>query len=84
MRLLQRSESDRDPADHVVGVEVGPEVQPTLVPQLEVWKERIPVLREEREVLEELKGDAPANEAAEDERALSVSMVTAHAGPTPT
>src|SRR5215470_17177305 len=63
-------ESDRDPADHVVGVEVGPEVQPALVPQLEVRKEGIPVLREQREVAEDLEGDAAANEPAQDESRL--------------
>src|SRR5215470_9071338 len=70
MSLRRRSESDRDAADHVMGVEVGGEVQPALVPQLEVRKERVAILREQREVTEEQEGDAAANEPAQDERRL--------------
>src|SRR5215475_13680527 len=68
--LLRRSEPDRDAPDHVVGVEVGLEVQPALVPQLEVRKEGVAVLGEQREVAEELEGDAAADEPAQDERRL--------------
>src|SRR5215831_20495452 len=68
--LLRRSEPDRDAADHVVGVEIGLEVQPALIPQLEVRKEGIAVLGEQREVAEELEGEAAADEPAQDERRL--------------
>src|SRR5215510_14540934 len=70
MSLLRRSEPDRDAADHVVGVQVGLEVQPALVSQLEVRKEGIAVLREQREVAEDLEGHAAADEPAQDERRL--------------
>src|SRR5262244_1890433 len=64
--LLRRSEPDRDAADHVVGVEVGLEVEPALVPQREVRKEGVAVLGEQRELAEELEGDAAADEPAQD------------------
>src|SRR5262249_5099567 len=65
-----RSESERDPAYKVMGIEVGREVQPALVPQLEVRKEGVAILSEQREVTEELEGDATAHEPAQDEGRL--------------
>src|SRR5262252_5806694 len=65
-----RSESERDPADEVMGIEIGPEVQPALVSQLEVRKEGVAVLREQREVTEDLERHAAADEPSQDERGL--------------
>src|SRR5215467_12451826 len=65
-----RSEADRNAAGHVMGIEVRPEVQAALVPQLEVRKEGVAILREQGEVTEELKGDAAAHQPAQDEGGL--------------
>src|SRR5262245_31047350 len=67
---LRRSEPDRNPADDVVSVDVGLEMQAVAVRQLEVRKPGVAVLREQREMTEQLERDAAACEAAEDEGEL--------------